>query len=95
MIENLWNESAFEFFEEVILKHCRQMLPGGKRWLRLHEVEKLIDIPGKELLLLIKGRKLEVAYIGDYELFDYVQICEVLEGQKCGMAPPELKKKFG
>lgn len=95
MKDDFWNEPAFEFFEQIILRHCSQMLPGGKRWLRLHELEKLIDIPKEELLLLIEKRKLEVAYIGDHELFDYVQICGILEGMKCYKAPPMMREDLG
>ena len=92
MKHDVWNESAVEFFEGIVLRYCNLLLPGGKRWLRLHEVEKLIDIPKKELLLMIKERKIGVAYIGDYEIFDYTEICEMMEGLKCFNATPLIEE---
>jgi hypothetical protein len=90
-----WNEFAIEFFEQIILSPLSQLLPGGKRWLRLYEEEKLTDIPSEEILLLIEERKISVVYIKDHEIFDYMEICEMLESCKCFNAAPELREKLG
>lgn len=92
MKTDIWTESAIIFFEHIILRYCNDLLPGGKRWLRLHEVEKLIDIPREEILLMVKERKIGIAYLGDHEIFDYTEICEMMEGLKCFNATPLLKE---
>ncbi len=87
-----WNEFAIEFFEQIILSALSQLLPGGKRWLRLYEEEELTDIPSEEILLLIEERKISVAYIRNNEIFDCIPVCVILEGRKNFNAAPGLRE---
>ena len=71
-----------------------QILPGGRRWIKLPELEKLLDLTKEEIFDLVEKGTFMFTTLGDKFMFDYKEICELLENNKFEVAPIDLRREY-